>query len=90
MATKTTKKEENKAETKYVTVIIPKPNGIIGDTETTVSVNGKMYQIEYDKPVSVPQNVAEVIECSKNLQVKILEETKNAMFEPGKKSLADL
>ena len=90
MATKTTKTAPKKAETKYVTVIIPKPNGIIGDTETTVSVNGEMYQIMYDKPVSVPLNVAEVINSSNNLQAKILEETNAAILRPGKESLAEL
>ena len=84
------KTSSEKEKQKYVTVIIPKPNGVIGDTETTVSVNGEMYQIMYDHPVSVPQNVAEVISSSKNLQAKILEETKNAMLEPDKKSIADL
>lgn len=89
MATKkkTTEEKENQ---KYVTVIIPKPNGVIGDTETTVSVNGEMYQIVYDVPVSVPQNVAEVINSSKNLQAKILEETRNAMLVSGKKAIAEL
>ena len=90
MATKTTKTEPKKAEQKHVTVIIPKPNGIIGDTETTVSVNGQMYQIMYDKPVTVPENVAEVINNSNNLQAKILEETNAALLKPGKQSLAEL
>lgn len=90
MATKTTKTEPKKAEQKMVTVIIPKPNGIIGDTETTVSVNGQMYQIMYDKPVTVPENVAEVINNSNNLQAKILEETNAALLKPGKQSLAEL
>ena len=85
-----TKKKTTAEEQEYVTVIIPKPNGLIGDTETTVSVNGKMYQIQYDKPVSVPKNVAEVIQCSNNLQAKIVEETNKAIFSPGKDSLADL
>ena len=84
------KTSSEKEEQKYVTVIIPKPNGVIGDTETTVSVNGEMYQIQYDKPVSVPENVAEVIQCSNNLQAKIVEETNKAIFSPGKDSLADL
>lgn len=90
MATKTTKPTPTKTEQKHVTVIIPKPNGIIGDTETTVSVNGQMYQIMYDKPVTVPENVAEVINNSNNLQAKILEETNAALLKPGKQSLAEL
>jgi hypothetical protein len=90
MATKAVKPNQNKKEQKMVTVIIPKPNGIIGDTETTVSVNGQMYQIMYDNPVSVPENVAEVIQSSKNLQVKILEEINKAVMVAGKESLADL
>lgn len=90
MATKTTKSNAKKSEQKMVTVIIPKPNGIIGDTETTVSVNGQMYQIMYDKPVTVPENVAEVINNSNKLQAKILEETNAALLRPGKQSLAEL
>ena len=90
MATKTTKSNTKKATQKMVTVIIPKPNGIIGDTETTVSVNGVMYQIMYDKPVTVPENVAEVINNSNQLQAKILEETNAALLRPGKESLAEL
>lgn len=85
-----TKPNSKKVKQKMVTVIIPKPNGIIGDTETTVSVNGEMYQIMYDHPVTVPENVAEVIRSSKELQAKILEETKKAVMAPGKESLADL
>ena len=90
MATKTTKPIPKTEEEKYVTVIIPKPAGVIGDTETTVSVNGKMYQIIYDHPVSVPLNVAQVIEASKNLQAKIVKETQNAILKAGKSSIADL
>ena len=90
MATKTTNPPPTKTEQKPVTVIIPQPNGIIGDTETTVSVNGQMYQIMYDKPVTVPENVAEVINNSNNLQAKILEETNAALLKPGKESLAEL
>lgn len=90
MATKAVKPNQKNKEQKMVTVIIPKPNGIIGDTETTVSVNGQMYQIMYDHPVTVPENVAEVIQSSKDLQVKILEETNKAVMVAGKESLADL
>ena len=79
-----------KKEQKRVLVIIPKPHNVTGDTETTVSVNGEMYQIKYDVPVSVPLNVAEVIETSKELQAKILEETEAAILRPGKQSIAEL
>lgn len=73
-----------------VTVIIPKPHNVVGDTETIVSVNGTMYQIMYDRPVEVPRNVAEVIEQSKGLQAKILELTEAAVMRPGKAALAEL
>lgn len=79
-----------KYNSEYVTVIIPKPMNIIGDTETTVSVNGKMYQIQYDKPVSVPRNVAAIINQSMDLQNKILEIENENLLKPGKKSIADL
>ena len=73
-----------------VTVIIPKPYNIVGDTETMVGINGKMYQIEYDKPVEVPRNVAEVIEQSKEMQAKILEMTEASKMVPGKRAIAEL
>lgn len=84
------KKPETKNDNEMVTVIIPKPLNITGDTETIVSVNGKMYQIKYDVPVRVPRNVAEVIEQSKKLQAKILEETEKAVYVPGKQPIAEL
>lgn len=74
----------------YVMVIIPKPMNIIGDTETIVSVNGKMYQIQYDKPVMVPRNVAEVVKQSMDLQAKIAEIENASLLKPNKKSIADL
>lgn len=74
----------------YVTVIIPKPYNVVGDTETVVGINGTMYQIQYDQPVSVPSAVAEVIEQSKYLQAKILEETEAGMMRPGKAAMAEL
>ena len=80
--------KQNKQE--YVTVIIPKPHNVVGDTETVVGINGVMYQIQYDKPVSVPANVAEVIESSKELQAKILEMTEAEMMRPGKPAMAEL
>lgn len=86
-------KTENKAVeniNEKVLVIIPKPHNVTGDTETTVSVNGEMYQIMYDRPVEVPKNVAEIIEQSKELQLKILEETSNAIMKPGKPAMAEL
>lgn len=80
-----TKKAEER-----VTVIIPKPNDVINDTETVVGVNGKMYQIQYDKPVEVPRNVAEVIQSSAELREEIREETEAAIMKPGKPGLAEL
>lgn len=84
-------KKSNKSKSdEKVLVIIPKPRNITGDTETTVSVNGTVYQIQYDKPVRVPKNVAEVIQQSNELQAKILKETEAAIFKPGKSALAEL
>ncbi len=80
--------KEKKQE--YVTVIIPKPYNVVGDTETVVGINGTMYQIQYDKPVSVPKNVAEVIEQSKDLQAKILEAAEAGIMRPGKPAMAEL
>lgn len=54
-----------------VTVIIPKPRNVVGDTECTVGVNGTMYQIQYDKPVVVPKNVADVIQSHLDLQEEL-------------------
>lgn len=83
------KKEEIK-KTDRVTVIIPKPHNVIGDTETVVGVNGKMYQIQYDKPVEVPRNVAEVIKQSQALQAEIRELEDEMIMKPGKPALAEL
>lgn len=73
-----------------VTIIIPKPRNVVGDTETVVSVNGEMYQIMYDRPVTVPSNVAEVIEVSKKLEMKIADEYEKGMLRPGKGAMAEL
>ena len=73
-----------------VTVIIPKPDNVVGDTETVVGVNGRMYQIQYDRPVEVPANVAEVISHSRELQAEIRAETESAVMRPGKAALAEL
>ena len=73
-----------------VMVVVPKPYNVVGDTETVVGINGKMYQIQYDKPVEVPRNVAEVIEQSKELQAKIIELTEAGVMKPGKAALAEL
>ena len=81
----TTKKAEER-----VMVIIPKPDDIIGDTETVVGVNGKMHQIQYDRPVEVPRNVAEVIQSSADLRAEIIEATEAAIMKPGKPELAEL
>lgn len=87
MAARTAVKQ--KAEDK-VMVIVLKPYNVVGDTETVVGINGKMYQIQYDKPVEVPRNVAEVIEQSKELQAKIIELTEAGVMKPGKAALAEL
>ena len=87
MAARTAVKQ--KSEDK-VMVIVPKPYNVVGDTETVVGINGKMYQIQYDKPVEVPRNVAEVIEQSKELQAKIIELTEAGVMKPGKAALAEL
>lgn len=71
-------------------IIIPKPTNVVGDTETTVSVNGKIYQIMYDMPVEVPKNVAEVIEQSRDLQAKIEKIKEDNRMIPGKGAIADL
>lgn len=89
MAVKNTTKNEVKTE-KKVQVFIPRPHDVTGDNETVVSVNGKMYQIMYDTPVWVPENVAEIIKESKQLRAKILEKTKEAAMVPGKAALAEL
>ena len=57
-----------------VTIVVTKPRNVVGDTETVVSINGNMYQIMYDTPVTVPKNVADVIMQSQNMQAKIAEE----------------
>lgn len=89
-AARTAQRKAQHEEEEKVTIIIPKPNNVVGDTETMVGINGKMYQIQYDKPVSVPKNVAEVVMQSKELQAKIAEEIDGAVMRPGKRSLADL
>lgn len=73
-----------------VTVIIPKPDDIVGDTETTVGVNGTMYQIQYDAPVSVPRNVADIINQSKKLHVQIRDFKERSVMTPNKPALAEL
>lgn len=87
-ASKTKTKRPSADDT--VMVIIPKPHNIVGDTETVAAVNGKMYQIQYDKPVAVPRNVAEVISQSSDLQAKIMELTDKGIMKPGKKAFAEL
>ena len=87
MAARTAVKQ--KSEDK-VMVVVPKPYNGVGDTETVVGINGKMYQIQYDKPVEVPRNVAEVIEQSKELQAKIMELTEAGVMKPGKAAMAEL
>lgn len=83
-------KQKKSAPTDMVAVIIPKPYNIVGDTETVAAVNGHMYQIQYDKPVMVPRNVAEIIAQSKDLQARIMELTDQGIMKPGKKAFAEL
>lgn len=83
------KKKLNPVKDK-VTIIIPKPRNVVGDTETVVSVNGEMYQIMYDRPVEVPYNVAEIIEESKTLEMKIADITEASILKPGKAAMAEL
>ncbi len=83
-------KKSNATLSEYKTVIIPKPDNVVGDSETVVGINGKMYQIQYDVPVRVPSNVAEVIEQSKALKAEISDKIEESVFHPGKKSIADL
>ena len=83
-----TKKNDSAEE--RVVVIIPKPDYVTGDTESVVGVNGKMYQIQYDVPVEVPRNVADVIKQSQDLQAEIREITENSILRPGKPALAEL
>lgn len=83
-------KKTNKINNDKVTIIIPKPRNVVGDTETVVAVNGEMYQIMFDRPVTVPCNVAEIIEQSKNLEMKISEECEKGILRPGKSALAEL
>ncbi len=83
-------KKTNKINNDKVTIIIPKPRNMVGDTETVVSINGEMYQIMYDRPVTVPRNVAEVIEESRSLEMKIAEECEKGILRPGKSALAEL
>ncbi len=90
MAVRNIVKSRSEAAEDNVTVIIPKPYNVVGDTETVVGINGRMYQIQYDKPVSVPRNVAEVIEQSKELQAKIMELTEAGVMKPGKAAMAEL
>lgn len=73
-----------------VLIIIPKPRNVVGDTETVVSVNGQMYQIMYDRPVSVPRNVAEIVAQSKDLEMKIASLTEAAVLKPNKAAMAEL
>ncbi len=81
---------KNKTSNGKVLIIIPKPRNVVGDTETVVSVNGEMYQIMYDRPVEVPYNVAEIIEQSRELEMKIANLTEASMLKPGKPALAEL
>ena len=83
-------KTEKKKEVERVLIVVPKPRNIVGDTETVVSVNGEMYQIMYDRPIEVPENVAEVIENSRRLQEEIAIITEREILKAGKPSFADM
>ncbi len=73
-----------------VTVVIPRPQNVVGETDTTVTVNGVIYQIMYDVPVSVPRYVAEVIEHSMDMQRVISEIKDRNRADAGKNPIADL
>lgn len=79
------KKETND----YVNVIIPRPLNLNGDTDTVVSLNGKNYQIQFDRIVSVPRGVAEIIQSSETLKAKIAAEEQDAIYRDGKKPYAE-
>ena len=82
--------KKNNSAAERVTVVIPKPDNVTGDTETVVGVNGKMYQIQYDRPVEVPKNVADVIRQSQELEAEIRTLTDEAIMRPGKSAIAEL
>lgn len=84
MAKTKTKKQE------MVSIMIPHPKESVGDTETTVSVNGKIYQIEYDTPVLVPKNVADIVTQSMKQRSKIRAAVEAATYKSGKKAIAEL
>ena len=83
-------KTSKKKEVERVLIVVPMPRNIVGDTETVVSVNGEMYQIMYDRPIEVPENVAEVIENSRRLQEEIAIITEREILKAGKPSFADM
>lgn len=57
--------DKNKYLNEKVECRIPRPEGIKEDF-TTVTVNGKNYQIEYNKTVMVPRFIKAVIDNSDN------------------------
>lgn len=77
-------------KTEMVTILIPHPKESVGDSETVVSINGKIYQIQYDVEITVPKNVADVIKNSKMLKVKISKAVEAATYKSGKASIAEL
>lgn len=64
---------------KKVLVVVTRPDNVTGDTETAVCVNGKIYQIQYNKPVEVPKAVADVLKNNEEMsaKVKVLEAASN-------------
>lgn len=79
-----------KKKTEMVTIMIPHPKESVGDAETTVSVNGKIYQIQYDKQITVPKNVADIIYQSMKQRDKIQKAVEAATYKSGKASIAEL
>lgn len=74
-----------------VTVVVTKPDNVRGETDTSVTVNGKIFQIMYDTPVEVPRYVAEVIQHSREMQAVISEiKEKNRATSAAKKAIAEL
>ena len=61
MAETTKKVTDNAAESKRVTVRLPRAKGINAEQEEFFSVNGKNYRIKRGETVEIPEAVAEVI-----------------------------
>ncbi len=81
---------KNKKKTEMVSIMIPHPKESVGDEETAVVVNGKIYQIQYDTPITVPKNVADIIYQSMKQRAKINKAVEAATYKSGKASIAEL